>query len=335
MLSNKIRILFLILIAAALAACTNNAKPATPTSDASLLVDECAETDGACLAPTSTGEVPGGGLESPLATPGLPAAQDEPAALRPTEDTRLLPEEWQTWPVIPAVSARAREIHQTGLLNGTNPKAFSVIGDCQNVSSKFLGPFDTGDYTLGAENAHLQDTIDYFEGQWSRESQAVRGGFNVASVLSPTMADPDFCEAGETPLDCEFRINNPGFVIISMEQWWSKRPAEVYEGYLRDIVDYSITRGVLPILSTKADNLEGDHAINAAVARVAYDYDLPVWNFWLEVQPLEHHGLWDDGFHLTVGLNNFDDPLAMRYAWPHRNLTALQVIDAVWRAVSQ
>jgi hypothetical protein len=60
-----------------------------------------------------------------------------------------------------------------------------------------------------------------------------------------------------------------------------------------------------------------------------------LWNFWLAVQPLPDHGLWKDGFHLTVGNNDFSDPLAMRYAWPIRNLTALQALDAVWHAVSK
>ncbi len=89
------------------------------------------------------------------------------------------------------------------------------------------------------------------------------------------------------------------------------------------------------MLSTKADNAEGDHSINAIVAKVAYDYDLPLWNFWLVVQPLPNHGLQSDGVHLTYAGNIFNDPVRMKSAWPWRNLTALQVLDAVRIALQE
>ena len=99
----------------------------------------------------------------------------------------------------------------------------------------------------------------------------------------------------------------------------------------------------MPILATKADNLEGDHSVNAAIAQLAYEYDIPLWNFWLAVQPLPYHGLNDDGFHLTNDLSTPDDPLlyrrlsdplAARVAWPVRNITALQALEAVWAAAN-
>jgi len=90
----------------------------------------------------------------------------------------------------------------------------------------------------------------------------------------------------------------------------------------------------VPVLATKADNLEGDHLINQALARLAYEYDIPLWNFWSAVQPLPNHGLLEDGFHLSHGANYFDEPANLKRAWPVRNLTALQVIDAVWRGLN-
>ena len=61
---------------------------------------------------------------------------------------------------------------------------------------------------------------------------------------------------------------------------------------------------------------------------------MPLWNFWAAAQPLPAHGLRPDGFHLTWERNYFNDPAVMQQAWPWRNLTALQAIDAVWRGVS-
>jgi hypothetical protein len=189
------------------------------------------------------------------------------------------------------------------------------------------------------KHKYLQSTIEQFSGSFGRVNITAKRGFGIASVFSPLMADPKVCNANETPLACEFRLHKPSIVIISMETWWAKRPASIYEKYLRQIVDFAIQHGTLPILATKADNLEGDESINASIARVAYDYDIPLWNFWRAVQPLPYHGLTPedpDHFHLT-GLdskNFFDDAKIMQNAWPVRNLTALEALNTVWQAVN-
>jgi len=157
---------------------------------------------------------------------------------------------------------------------------------------------------------------------------------NVASALSPLWSDPAVCQSGETPVACEFRVHKPTIAVISMETWWGEQPAKIYELYLRQLVENVLAQNVIPILATKADNLEGDYSVNAAIARVAYDYDVPMWNFWAAVQPLPHHGVYGDGFHLTFARNFFEDPKRMEMAWPWRNLTALQAIDTVWRGLS-
>jgi len=99
--------------------------------------------------------------------------------------------------------------------------------------------------------------------------------------------------------------------------------------YLRRIVETVIEHGAVPVLATKADNLEGDHEINRAIANLAYEYELPLWNFWLAVQPIPAHGLQKDGFHLTNGINDFSSSIQLKRGWVQRNLTALQVLDAV------
>jgi len=238
---------------------------------------------------------------------------------------------WMKMPIVPTgVSARALEIYQLGLELGNDPTHFSIIGDCQNVSSYFLATFDNpGDFSLGNEYDYLQPTIDYYQGSFSRLSLAVKGGFNAAAVISPLRADPKSCNKNESPLDCELRVWNPSVVIVSMETWWSEKPAEEYDKYMRRVIDRIIETGALPIIATKADNLEGDHSINATIAQIAYEYDIPLWNFWAAVQPLPNHGLSPDNFHLTFARNFFDDPVRMKSAWPWRNLTALQTLDAV------
>jgi hypothetical protein len=212
---------------------------------------------------------------------------------------------------------------------GNDPRVFAKVGDCQNVPSMFLSIFDyAGYYTLGEDYSYLQETIDWYHGSFSRESEAVRRGFNAASVVSPVWADPEACEQGETPLECEIRINNPSVAIISLETWWSGNP-ENYEKYVRLIIEGLLEHSILPIVATKADNLEGGHQINQILVRLAMEYQIPVWNFWRAVQPLPGNGLMEDRFHLTFDDNHFDDPEALNAAWPWRNLTALQVLDRV------
>lgn len=269
-------------------------------------------------------------VDLPATLTATPAPPGTPVRKEPLPDGT-----WMEMPVVPTgVSDRARQIHEYGLMRGTDPAHFSIIGDCQNVSSYFLSTFDkAGEYSLGDEHAYLQPTIDHYQGSFSRVSLAVKGGFNAAAVISPLRSDPKSCNPNESPLDCELRTWNPSIVIVSMETWWSDRPAEEYDKYMRRVLDRIIETGALPIIATKADNLEGDHAINATVAQIAYEYEIPLWNFWAAVQPLPDHGLTSDGFHLTFARNFFDDPSRMKSAWPWRNLTALQTLDAVHKAL--
>jgi len=242
---------------------------------------------------------------------------------------------WMQIPAVPnGISDSMREVYQRGLEMGNDPQRFSVIGDCQNVSSYFLSVFEKpGEFSLGAEYAYLQPTIDYYQGSYSRQSLAVKGGFNVAAVLSPLRADPKSCNKNESPLDCELRVWKPSVVFVSMETWWSEKPAEVYDTHMRHVIKRILEKGAVPIIATKADNLEGDNSINATIAQIAYDYDIPLWNYWAAIQPLPSHGLWGDGFHLTFARNFFDDSVRMKNAWPWRNLTALQTLDIVRRGL--
>lgn len=303
---------------------------ASPSAEAAALAMAW-EASPSPVVPTATQE------PQPTITPGAtptwaatltPMARHDPPACRW--------EEWQKMPVVPNyLSDRMEEVYQQGLRQGNSAHAFSVVGDCQNVPSVFLGVFeDPVDYRLGEQYAYLQETIDWFGDSFEREGEAVSGGFNVATVLSPLRADPKACLKGESPLVCELRLNRPSVVFVSMETWWAKRPATVYENYMRQVLDVILAHGAVPILVTKADNLEGDHSINLTIARLACEYEIPMYNFWLAAQPLPKHGLWSDGFHLTVGQDQYDNPQEMLSSRPVRNLMALRTLEFVWKSLN-
>ncbi|MDO9084951.1 MAG: hypothetical protein Q7U53_01985 [Anaerolineaceae bacterium] len=290
-------------------------QPATPVGQDTFALQSVSQEQTNTETPIRTDTAAAGPTESP--TP-------EPTA---TPDLRLPPEEWKKWPIVPEPSARVKEIYQRGIELGKDPQHFSKIGDCHNVRAAFLGFFDKpGWYVLRGQNAHLQPAIDWFAGSFDRDGYAVQGGYNAAAVISPIWANQEICESGENPVQCELRIHNPSFAFVSLELWWKGRTTERYEIYMRQILDTLIEQGVVPILATKADNVEGDNSLNYTTARLAYEYDLPLWNFWLAAQSLPHKGMdieRNDGFHIST------------LAWTERSFTALRTLEHLWQSVQE
>jgi hypothetical protein len=226
-------------------------------------------------------------------------------------------------------------VYATGQKLGRDSHVLSVVGDCESSSDWFLKDFSKGArfYDLGPYT-DLQETIDYFNPSLGYPSYAAIRGATAVTVLTPLWADRTACQSNESPLACEYRVHNPAFAFIALgTNDIHKR--DQFEPRMREIIEYSLEQGVLPILVTKADNLEGNESINFTIARLASEYRLPVWNFWAAVQPLPDHGLQADGAHLTFGSNFLNDSKNLNNAWPVRNLTALQVLDAMRLAVQE
>jgi hypothetical protein len=141
----------------------------------------------------------------------------------------------------------------------------------------------------------------------------------VNSVLNPIFAagaGHHECSADETPLNCELRIRRPAVVVVAMGTNWVPHAEVSYERYLRQVVERILQTGALPILATKADNIEGDWKLNESAAQVAYDYDLPLVNVWRSVQDLPNRGLESPkNIYLTGD------------AWMRRNSVWLQTLD--------
>lgn len=267
---------------------------------------------------------------APAATETPPFTEVPTPDVTPTPDTRPLPADWREWPVVPTLSPWLAEVYARSQELGNDPRHFSVAGDCQNVPNAFLGFYDDEErYYFTDSDRYLQETVDNFAGTWSRDGLAVDGGSNFPAIFTPLRADPELCEDDESPLACEIRTYKPSFMIISMEFVYEGRTAENYEQYLREVVDYALSQNVIPILITKADNVEGGHRINLATAQVAYDYDIPLINWWRAAQPLAGHGIdWardeggrPEGFHITAE------------SWSVRSYVALETLDAIRRAI--
>jgi hypothetical protein len=236
--------------------------------------------------------------------------------------------------VIPTLSPEALAVYRRGLALGNNPGVFAKIGDCNSENGRFLVMFEQpGLYTLGERYAGLQSTVDYFAGSWERTSVAAQSGFSPASVMDPVFGDPAYCRADEGPLLCEYRLIRPSVALIALGTHYAPTMAQ-YEADLRVVIEESIRLGVVPVLATKADDVEGQGRINAIIRRLAAEYRMPLWDFWLAAQSLPNGGLNEDGIHPSYARPIFDDPWSMQQGWPWRNLTALLTLDAIRTATT-
>jgi hypothetical protein len=246
----------------------------------------------------------------PEATPTKPTSE------QPTPAPTL--SDWRNAPISPeAISDRVIQIYQNGQRLGRDPLSFSVIGDCQSIPYVFLGPFSREELAPSSAESHLWKAINAFNPSFKRWAVTARGGFTAASILNPLQADPELCKPGETPLTCEFRLNNPAFVIITLETWLDPESIDRYDTYLRLIVDAVIEQGAVPILLTKADSSElrsSQHIINPVIVNLAYENQLPLVNFWRAAQYLDNYGIDPEreGFHLSQDGYNLKNILALR-----------------------
>ncbi len=265
-----------------------------------------ASTKTAAAAPTTTAE------PSATIVPSLAATTI------PTPDAAA----WKEWPVIPAIPAEMRAIYARGLAQGTiDPNAFSVLGDCQSEAGDFLGVYENNPELVSTLPKNMQETVANFDGSFNRYNPAAKSGSSAGSLLYAAWNDnkEGKCVYGETPVDCELRVHRPSIVFIHTGTHYETQERNWY--YLTIIIDKILARGAIPVLVTKADNLELDEHINQNMAKLAVKYGLPLWNFWSSVQSLPDKGLVPDLMHLTAAAHVV-----------HR-LGALDMLDTVWRAV--
>ncbi|MGH2524727.1 MAG: hypothetical protein ACRDH2_19645, partial [Anaerolineales bacterium] len=174
-------------------------------------------------------------------------------------------------------------------------------------------------------------------------SLAAASGFNVAGPLDPTWANPEWCQAGESPLACEYRVARPSIALIMFgtNDTTYTEPA-AYDYYLRTIVLQTLERDILPVLSTfptRPENPDKSLLLNQIVIRVASDYDIPLLNLNRALEPLPHHGVNpDDTLRLLAPPDervDIFDEAHLQAGFTVRNLVTLQALAAVLAAVQE
>ena len=238
-------------------------------------------------------------------------------------------------PLPPEVIANIRAIYDRGQELGRDPNAFSKLGDSTLLNPHFLGPFDSGDYTLG-DFAHLQPTIDRWAGSFARHGVGAHFGLHSWTVFDPMWADEEWCEPGEDLITCEFRLQNPSVLFVRLGSNDAGSPSG-FRFNVKEVIEFASERGVIPILGTKADRFEGSNENNDILRALADEYDVPLWEFDRLADTLPGRGLDTDGVHLIIDdlPHDYTDPAAFQRGHAMQDLSALVVLDQVRRVIEE
>lgn len=254
--------------------------------------------------------------------------------------------------VVSGISDTARTIFERGQQLGNRANVFSKVGDSITYSRYFLFPIGWGTYNLHGYSG-LQDVINFFSSESARDgnnsfansSLAAYNGLTTQGLLDPSVAWPAVCQQGETPLECEYRLVKPSVALIMIgTNDLVGVPEATYRSNLERIVQISIDRGVIPVLSllpVRAGQEDRVPGFNAIIESVASNYGVPLWNYAGAMAGLYQQGI-NDGIHPSYPPGSSENDYAaaadfngenLKYGYTVRNLTALQVLDAIWRQV--
>lgn len=205
--------------------------------------------------------------------------------------------------VLPTWTDTAQAIYEVGQRQGRDPAMFAKVGDSMTASDEFLVPL-VGDYALG-DYDELQAVLDHFAPDaFARQSTAATEGFMTISVLDPLWAGEE-CEPNESPLLCEYRQANPAFALVMFgTNDVLAIDAATFDYYLRTLVIETANAGVVPIMFTfppRPEDVEKSLLFSRIIVTIAADYDLPLVNLLVALEPLPDYGVDpDDTLHLTT-----------------------------------
>jgi hypothetical protein len=246
--------------------------------------------------------------------------------------------------IVGKVADNVRAIYQHGQELGNHADVFSKVGDSITVAPHMLHPIGEGLYNLG-DYQYLQSVIDRFsataigEGNsFTNTSMAAGSGWTTDAVLKSKYADPTLCLPDESALLCEYRVVKPSYALIMFgTNDVAHLTVKTYAYNMGLIVKTSIEHGIIPIISTIPVRLGYEQQVaefNQALAKVARRYNVPLWEFNGAMQSLPDLGLSPDGVHPSIPPKGYKGAADFRannlyYGYVIRNLTALQMLDAV------
>ncbi|HEY1408367.1 MAG TPA: hypothetical protein VF434_05460, partial [Promineifilum sp.] len=104
---------------------------------------------------------------------------------------------------------------------------------------------------------------------------------------------------------------------------------------VKEVIEYCIDNGIIPIIGTKADRFEGSNENNEILRELAADYQVPLWDFDLLAETLPNKGLDDDRIHLVIEElpHDYTAPDAFQRGHAMQDLSALIALDQIRRII--
>jgi hypothetical protein len=264
-------------------------------------------------------------------------------------------------PVIPvidkAMRAELRSAYLAGLAAGNRPSIFAKVGDSITHGKYYL--WDIGcKVEVLANHQSLASTIDFFRNttfpdayttswcgianSFSRDTISAANGWTAAEPLTRFPNPFSACPIPDNnPLRCEFRLIQPSIALIMFgTNDVEENDPKTFRKNLTAIVQETLILGVVPVLSTIPPRLD-DPTIgkrvgpyNQIIRDVADTLQVPLWNYWQQLQSpgLVNHGM--DKFGIHPNIYNATESVtftseALRYGFNIRNLTTLEVLKKI------
>ncbi len=210
-------------------------------------------------------------------------------------------------PYLSPITAKAKQVWQQAVKAGRRADLFTVVGDCNSEPDAYLWRLSAGTFDV-SKQPEFHRVTEQFMWSFTRGSGAAFSGFNSASMFDPQWANPALCQKDEGPLACETRRSNASIAFVALgtgDQFtW-----QTFEANYRRILDYLLANKVLPVLVTKADDLENQQGgakpghINDTIRALGKEYGLPVMDFHAATRALPDFGMrWEgnENFHMNA-----------------------------------
>ncbi len=241
--------------------------------------------------------------------------------------------------VLPDISDAMREVYERGLEAGNHPEVITKIGDSLSASERYLTLMHLTGHELGPYD-FLAPTVEFFGPSMAQASVASEIGLSTYGVFDPMWADDEFCEANESPLDCELRRKQPSVVFILFgPNDVRAMTGEAYADQMRMMVEACLDHGTIPVLSTFSADPDEEFwwqsiGFNQVLLDLATEYEVPLINLWAAARILPDYGLDRDQVHLKHSgyeMLHFRAGQEAYYGVSLQNLLALATLDELRR----
>lgn len=176
------------------------------------------------------------------------------------------------------------------LYSAGDPNVFIVVGDV--TSSDLFGDIETGIYDLsGASDA--QSTFDVYLNQpledgtvLTRGESAANPNWKAGDLINPAN-NPEGCTEAN-PIACAMVAYSPSVVVVMVgrNDVLESTPLATFEANLQLVVQTITAYGAIPVLTTIPGSPTQVDPYNAAIATLAANNGLPLWNLWRSI-PVE------------------------------------------------